>query len=94
MDRLPLVVVDLFWVSDPKLSELQDHLGTFPNGLVEAFAAGQEVWVLLRKVWVVENKRLCRRWKNKKVLAQRLILTVIIYRLKLLLATSFDYLKF
>lgn len=54
--HIPLIVVDLLWVSNTILSELQDHLGTFSNGLVIALTAGQEVWVFFLKVWVAENE--------------------------------------
>lgn len=53
--HIPFIAVDLLWVCNAVLSELQDHLGTFSNSLVIALTAGQEVWVLLHKVWVVEN---------------------------------------
>lgn len=53
-----LVVVDLIWVGDAELPELQDHLGALPDRLVVALAAGQEVGVLLPEVWVVQNHRL------------------------------------
>lgn len=55
-----LIAVDLVWVCDAILSELQDHLGTFSDSLVIALTAGQEVRVLLFKVWVIENQCLCR----------------------------------
>lgn len=57
--HIPLVAVDLLRVGNAILSELQNHLRTFPHSLVIALTAGQEVWVLLPKVWVVEDQGLC-----------------------------------
>lgn len=54
----PLVAVDLLWVCNAVLSELQNHLRTFPHGLFIALTAGQEVWVLVVEVRVVEDQRL------------------------------------
>ena len=53
--HIPFIAVDLLWVCNAILSELQDHLGTFSNSLVIALTARQEVWVLFHKVWVIEN---------------------------------------
>lgn len=57
--HIPLVAVDLLGVCNSILSELQNHLGTFPHGLFIAITAGQEVWVLLLEVRVVEDQRFC-----------------------------------
>lgn len=57
--HIPLVAVDLLRVCNAILPELQNHLRTFPHSLVIALTAGQEVWVLLLKVWVVEDQGLC-----------------------------------
>lgn len=54
---IPLVAVYLLWVRNSILPELQNHLCTFPDGLIIALAAGQEVWFLVLEVGVVEDQR-------------------------------------